>query len=113
MKFMRLLLDEAGDSRHWLILCSTIPGLAMGAMIAVVNTMASGSEGDGRQAQLLGVFIAACAISLYMMSYAFNTTSRLTQEIINRSRIRISERIRDLDLAAFERVGEARISTVL
>jgi len=112
MKFARLMFREAGEGRHWLILSSTIPGLAMGVMIAVVNA-ASGISDDGRKMQLLGLFIAACAANQYMMGYAFRTTTRLTQQVVNRTRVRFAEKIRNLSLASFEEIGQSRISTAL
>lgn len=113
MRFVRVLLDEAGDSRPRLVASTIAAGISMGAVMAVVNTVSDNAKTEGIQLELLAWFIVGCAGFLLTKGYALNTTVRIVEAYIDRLRMRFAERIARADLASFERIGRSRIHTVL
>lgn len=113
MRFVRVLLDEAGEARTRLVASTIAAGISMGAVMAVVNTVSDSSKTEGLQVELLAWFVLGCAGFLITKGYALNTTVRIVEAYIDRLRMRFAERIARADLASFERIGRTRIHTVL
>jgi putative ATP-binding cassette transporter len=113
MSFVRLLLSEAGPSRLWLILATLAAGLSMGAMLVVVNTVVDDVRPEEVRFTLVALFIAACAGFIVAKSFAVNLVVYVVESIVNSWRARIIGAMREMDLAAFERVGGDHIALVL
>jgi putative ATP-binding cassette transporter len=113
MKFINLLFREAGDSRRWIVFLSILPGVAQSILISSVSTAAENSKTDGLQLWLLGLFILSCSISLLCINRALNLTNALVEMYLNRVRQETTERVRRLNLAAYEQIGQSRIYAVL
>jgi len=109
MRFVRVLLDEAGDARRRLVAATIVAGIAMGSVMAVVNTVTDRSKEDSLQWELLGFFVLGCATFLFAKSYALNLTTQIVEDLLYRLRVRFAEKIRRLDLSAYERIGRGRI----
>ncbi len=113
MLFVRILLGEAGDSRRRLILSTVLAGIAMGAVMAVVNTVTDTDKDPVLQWELLFAFVLGCGCFLFAKSYALNLTTFLVEDLLTRMRGRFTDKIRRLDLAAYQRIGRTRIFTAL
>lgn len=113
MRFVRVLLEEAGDARRRLVIATVAAGLAMGAVMAVVNTVTDQDKQESVQWELFAAFVLGCAVFLYAKGHALNLTTALVEDLLNRMRVRFADKIRRLDLAAYERIGRPRIYTAL
>lgn len=113
MKFVQVLLDGAGEARRRLIVATVVAGAAMGSVMAVVNTVTDRSKESTVQWELLGLFVLGCATFLFAKSYALNLTTQIVEDLLYRIRVRFSDKIRRLDLSAYERIGRSRISTAM
>ena len=106
MTFLRLLLREAGANRTRIIVCTIVAGMAMGALMAVINTVTDYQKQEQVQTELLGVFILSCAIFIYTKSHALTTTARIVEDLLDRTRVRLADRICRAELSRFEMIGE-------
>jgi putative ATP-binding cassette transporter len=113
MSFVRLVLADAGTARIWLIITTLLSGLSMGAMLVVVNTVIDNVRPSHPSFLLISLFIAACASFVVAKSYALNLVTFIVGNLVDRWRVRIISRMRDMDLASFERIGGDRIALVL
>lgn len=113
MSFVRLVLADAGTARIWLIVTTLVSGLSMGAMLVVVNTVIDNVRPSQPSFLLISLFIAACASFVVAKSYALNLVTFIVGNLVDRWRVRIISRMRDMDLASFERIGGDRIALVL
>ena len=89
------------------------PRLIAGAVMAVVNTVTDQDKQESVQWELFAAFVLGCAVFLYAKGHALNLTTALVEDLLNRMRVRFADKIRRLDLAAYERIGRPRIYTAL
>jgi len=113
MRFVQILLGEAGDARRRLIIATVIAGIAMGAVMAVVNTVTDTTKDSTVQWELFAAFVICCTAFLFAKSHALNLTTHIVEDLLNRMRVRFADKIRRLDLTAYESLGRSRIYTVL
>lgn len=113
MKFFRLLYREAGDSKRTFLLLSLIPGLVMGLVIAVINAVTNYQSAGGVQWQYLGLFGIGCATVLFTMNRALNMATAIIADYLSRLRIKVTDQVRSLNLAAVEEIGVNRIRSVV
>ncbi|WP_108662005.1 cyclic peptide export ABC transporter [Acuticoccus kandeliae] len=109
---LRLLLAAAGDERNRIVLATIAAGVAMGAVLAVVNTVTEYDKNASAQVTLIGVFILSCATFLYAKSYALNGTARVVEALLDRTRTRFAEKIRRADMRSIEGL-QRRIAVTL
>lgn len=102
MKFLRILLRGAGADRNRVVISTIAAGIAMGSVLAVINTVTDYHKNVPAQLTLLGIFVFGCGVFLYCKSYALNTTSRIVEAMLDRMRTRIAEKIRRAGLSEFE-----------
>lgn len=112
MNFLRLLTKEAREIKNELILTTVASGLAMGGTMAVVNTVAE-RTGDDIDFRMLLFFIACSAVYLFSSDFAVNRTSQIVEEMLCRTRQRIAEKVRRVDMLTFEQLGSTRIYNTL
>jgi putative ATP-binding cassette transporter len=109
MKFIRLLLSEAGEIR-WRLMASVVAaGAAMALMMTIVNTVAdlTGDMAVDWEKFILFVLCAVTAISMNV--YALNLTALLSERLVERVRVRIAGLIRRSELDGIERIGTVRV----
>jgi putative ATP-binding cassette transporter len=111
--FVRLVLADAGPARIWLVATTVVSGVAIGLMLVVVNTVVDDVQSTSAHFVLISLFIASCASFIVAKSYALNIVTFVVENLVNRWRIRVIDGMRQMDLAAFERIGGERISLVL
>lgn len=112
MNFLKLLAKDARKIKGNLILTTVASGVAMGGTMAVVNTVADTST-DGIDFRMLLLFIACSAIYLLSKDFAVSRTSQIVEELVCRTRERIAEKVRRIDMLTFERLGSVRIYDTL
>jgi putative ATP-binding cassette transporter len=112
MTFVRLLLSEMGPARVWVVAATVTAGLSMGLMLAVINSVVDDvSENAG--ATTIGLFVVACCGFIFGKGYALNLVTFVNENLVDRWRVRIADKLRDIDLAAFQHIGRERIALVL
>ena len=74
MKFIKLLFGEARRDRTPLLLASTLPGVMMSGVIALVTTVANYDQSKGPNLYLMAFFVIASVALLLAMNYALNAT---------------------------------------
>lgn len=112
MKMLRLLLTASGDERNRIVLATIMAGVAMGAVLAVVNTVTEYDKDASAQVTLVGVFVLSCATFLFTKSYALNATARVVEGLLDRTRTRFADKIRRANMRQFEGL-QRRVATTL
>lgn len=109
MKFIRLMLAEAG-LKEWRLIGSVCgAGVAMAVMMTVVNSVADLKPGMMIDWSLFVVF-ALCAIAIVSLQiYSLNLTAELGERMLGRTRIKVAELVRASELDGLESVGMVRI----
>ncbi|MFO1074507.1 MAG: cyclic peptide export ABC transporter [Geminicoccaceae bacterium] len=107
MRFLRLLLAEAGSDRVRIVVTTIVAGIAMGSVMAVINTVTDYQKQVAAQITLLGVFIFSCSLFLLSKSYALSTTSRVVEALLDRTRVRFADKIRRARLTDFEGLADS------
>ncbi|CAL8480241.1 cyclic peptide export ABC transporter [Caballeronia sp. S22] len=109
MKFIKLLFGEARRDRTPLLLASTLPGVMMSGVIALVTTVANYDQSKGPNLYLMAFFIIASVALLLAMNYALNATTAVISNFILQKRLDIARAVRSLDLEAYENIGAMRV----
>ncbi|SAL73644.1 cyclic peptide transporter [Caballeronia arvi] len=109
MKFIKLLFAEAKRGHVPLLLASTLPGVMMSGVIALVTTVANYDQSKGPNIYLMGFFIIASVALLLAMNYALNATTVVISNFILQKRLNIARAVRSLDLEAYENIGPIRV----
>lgn len=109
MKFLRLLLVEAGEGGWRLIAGIVLSGTGMTVMMAIVNTMADQADRADLDLRGLLAFILSGIAVIAMQGYALDTTARLSEAIIGRIRVRMAALVRRGELDGLDRIGAVRI----
>jgi putative ATP-binding cassette transporter len=112
MTFIRLLLDEMGPARVWVILATVTAGLSMGSILAVINSVVDNGSANA-SVTMIGLFVLACCGFIFGKGYALNLVTFVNESLVDRWRVRIADKLRDIDLAAFQHIGRERIALVL
>ncbi|BBQ00636.1 cyclic peptide transporter [Burkholderia sp. SFA1] len=109
MKFIKLLFGEARRDRVPLLAASTLPGVMMSGVIALVTTVANYDQSKGPNIYLMAFFIIASVALLLAMNYALNATTAVISNFILQKRLDMARAVRSLDLEAFEKIGAVRV----
>lgn len=109
MKFIRLLLLEAGDGSWRLVAGVVLSGTGMTVMMAIVNTMADQHDQADLDWRGLLAFILSAVLVILMQEYSLDTTARLSEAIIGRVRVRMAALVRRSELDGLDQIGVVRI----
>jgi putative ATP-binding cassette transporter len=105
VKFLRLLLEQAGPDRLRIVVCTIAAGVAMGLVMTVINTVTEYQKQVSAQITLLGIFVLSCAVFLTCKSFALSATSRTIETMLDRTRTRIADKVRRARLTEFEQIS--------
>src|SRR5262249_17309014 len=109
MKFIRLLLAEAGDDRWRLLASVGLSGTATAIMMAVVNTVADLPPDMAVDWNSLAQFVLCVILALSTRAYALNLTAVLSERTVERVRSRTAGLIRRSELDGIERIGMVKV----
>jgi putative ATP-binding cassette transporter len=109
MKFIRLLLAEAGDVRWRLLASVGLSGAATAIMMAVVNTVADLPPDMSVDWNRLVQFVLCVILALSTRAYALNLTAVLSERTVERVRSRTAGLIRRSELDGIERIGMVKV----
>ena len=109
MKFLRLLLAEAGQNRWRLMASVFLSGSAMALMMSIVNTVADGKPHEGINFFTFFLFVICALTVVTMQSYSLNLTSVLSERIVERLRVRFASLVRRGELDGLEAIGPVKV----
>lgn len=109
MKFIRLLLAEAGLD-EWRLVGSVIAaGAAMALMMSIVNSVADLKPDMAIDWGQLLLFALSALVVISMEVYSLNLTATLSERMIGRTRIRLADLVRRSELDGLERIGPVQV----
>ncbi|ATB42411.1 cyclic peptide transporter [Cystobacter fuscus] len=96
-----------------LLVAAGLCGVLNGLIVLLVISATGMDYRSPEQSQLLLLFVASFAFFVICRKFVLERTSDIVEGIINRVRIRISEKVRGSELIHFEQIGAAPIYTAL
>lgn len=109
MKFVRLLLAEAGMNEWRLIGSVVVSGAAMALMMTIVNSVADLKPDMAVDWQLFAMFFLCAVTVIVLQVYSLNLTAVLSERMLARTRLRVASLVRRGELDGLERIGLVRI----
>jgi putative ATP-binding cassette transporter len=113
MDFIRFLRKEAGTYGTRIAVVTLAGGLVSALMVTIILGAASAATDQTQTLRYLLMFALALAGQMLAKRYSLNHTTRLTEAIVERMRVRMSDKIRRSELLYFERVGQTLFMTIL
>jgi cyclic peptide transporter len=113
MEFIRFLRKESGRYGVRIATVTFFAGLVNGMIVVVILGAASAATDSSRSFQFLAMFGLTLTALMLAKRYSLNHTTRLTEAIVERLRVRVSDKIRRSELLYFEKVGQTQFMTIL
>jgi putative ATP-binding cassette transporter len=109
MKLLHLIRKESSVNFRTLLTLTLVSGLAQGVLLSIINNAAAAAAYDRVNFRYLCLFALAIATFIITKQKVLSRSFIMTEEVITRLRIRISDKLRRSNLAVVERIGKARI----
>ena len=113
MEFIRFLQKESGPAGRKIALVTLLGGSISGLIVTVILGAAAKTTDKGTSLRYLLLFTVALAAILAAKRYSLRATNLLTESIVERLRLRITDKIRRADLLFFERAGSSQFFSLL
>ena len=113
MDFIRFLLKESGPAGRKIAYVTLLGGSVSGLIVTVILAAASTTGQKEASFRYLLLFGIALAAILAAKRYSLRATNLLTENMLDRIRLRITDKIRRADLQFFERTGSSQLYTLL
>ena len=88
---------------------TVVSGISSTGVLAVVNMAAENSDGDSVDVSSLLLFIVTVAIFIISQKFILVEGIVIIEEILNKMRIRLTDKIRKTDLLNIEKIGNSKI----
>jgi putative pyoverdin transport system ATP-binding/permease protein len=109
MKLLQLIRKESSVNFRSLLILTIVSGLAQGVLLSIINNAAAAASFDRVNFRYLCLFGVAIATFIITKQRVLSRSFIMTEEVIARLRIRISDKLRRSNLAVVERIGKPRI----
>jgi putative pyoverdin transport system ATP-binding/permease protein len=113
MEFIRFLQKESGAAGRKIALVTLFGGSVSGLIVTVILGAATKATEKDQSFRYLLMFGVALAAILAAKRYSLRATNLLTESIVERIRLRITDKIRRADLQFFERTGSTQFFSLL
>jgi putative pyoverdin transport system ATP-binding/permease protein len=113
MVFLRFLQRESGLIGRRIAIVTLLGGIATGLMMTVILGAASAATDESESFRFLLLFLVCLTALITAKRYSLRHTNQLTETIVERVRLRITDKIRRSELLFFERTGAAQFMTLL
>src|SRR4051812_41078600 len=113
MEFIRFLQKESGAAGRKIAFVTLLGGSVSGLIVSVILGAATKSTDKDASFRYLLMFAVGLAAILAAKRYSLRATNLLTETIVERIRLRITDKIRRADLLFFERTGSTQFFTLL
>lgn len=101
-----LLRAESDQVGRELFVAAGVAGLANAGILAIVNSAAQTAQAQQINFRYLGMFMVVMAIYVLSLRYVFSRTNRIFQGVVDKIRVRLSNKIRHSELAVFDKVSK-------
>ncbi|GDX84816.1 ABC transporter ATP-binding protein [Methylococcaceae bacterium] len=110
MKLLDFFNVESQVPKRQMIFTALISGLANGYLLMLINKSAEAvNKGDEIQTQNLMLFLLDLVLLIYTKQYALKQATFTVEDAINRVRIRVTDKLRHVELPYIETAGHANI----
>jgi len=113
MEFIRFLRKESGAYGTRIATVTCAGGVVNGLMVMIILAASSAATQEDLSFYYLVLFALALTALMLAKRYSLNHTTRLTEEIVERLRVRMSDKIRRAELLYFEKIGQMQFATIL
>lgn len=86
-----------------------LAGISNAAVLGLINVGAASAAADDVNARVFLMFVTAIALFIVTKKYIMSVSIRLAEQIINRIRVRLADKVRHADLMRLEAVGRGTI----
>jgi putative ATP-binding cassette transporter len=100
---IELLKTESAGQRRDIVLAIVVSGFSNAAMLGVVNSAAK-NPGTQEVGRLVLLFVISLMAYYFAMHYVFASNTAVFENVIDKLRVRLSEKIRDSELNEFEHI---------
>jgi putative ATP-binding cassette transporter len=113
MKILKFIKKESQGSYRQLLLMAIISGIANSLLLTIINHAAQAVAMDEELAQYFMLYIVMFVLFLYTQWIAYEKSIILIEETIYNKRIRLSRKIRRVELSFVEKIGSSHLYTYL
>ncbi|MFX3681335.1 MAG: cyclic peptide export ABC transporter [bacterium] len=113
MNFLRFLLQESGRLGKRIGIATLFSGAVSGMMVTIILGAASTATDQSQSFRNLLVFAVALVGMMVAKRYSLRHATSLTEGIVERLRLRVTDKIRRAELFYFERIGAERFHNLL
>lgn len=113
MEFFRFLQRESGAVGRQIAVVTLLGGAVSGLMMTIILGSASSATSDDESFRYLLMFLIALGAMVTAKRFSLRHTGRLTEEIVERLRMRVADKVRRAELLFFETTGPAQFMTLL
>jgi len=115
VKILQFFNKESQAPKTRILLFAIISGLANSLILAVINSAAevvSGNHADA-QVQYFFIYLITIILFIYTRKYSLSHATIAIEELVNKVRIRITDKIRHSELTFIENTGSSDLYTYL
>lgn len=112
-RFLNYLCKETGRSGVNVAISGTLAGILQGFLIVVVSGATANISTNSLNFRYLALFILSLSAFILTKRYSMNAISDQIQSLIFNMRVRIADKVRNSDLASFEKSGKSELYTAL
>tara|TARA_B110000305_G_C19453349_1_gene649352 strand:+ start:1945 stop:3582 length:1638 start_codon:yes stop_codon:yes gene_type:complete len=113
MNFLRFLSRESGLLGKRIGIATLFSGIISGFMVTIILGAASSATDPSKSFRNLLLFGVALASMMIAKRYSLRHATDLTENIVQRLRLRITDKIRRSELFYFEKIGAERFQNLL
>ncbi len=111
MNILSFLKTEAYETTRKIGLLAAMAGIANSALLAIINLVASVPAESAEHARYMLLFILALAVFILAKRASLSQSIVLTEDLMNRIRIRVTDKIRNSELPFVETLGKGDLVT--
>lgn len=111
MNILELYNRESTTSGLPVIIMALISGIANGLMLSIIIEAASVASNEELAIRYFFMFIITLALFIYTKRFALFRATIIAENIINRVRVRISDKVRQSELLFLENIGSEEVYT--
>jgi putative ATP-binding cassette transporter len=113
MEFFKFLRNEHDDFGTKALVISAAAGVINGILAIIIINAAQHAEAHKLNLRYMLMLAVALAAFWYCKRLSLNRTTYIVEQVLERVRMRIADKIRKTDLQSFETIGRARLFSSL
>ncbi len=109
MKLLDLIHKESQISFRGLLATAAVAGISNAGILAVINAAAAHASGNNHDVWHMALFAVIMALYVLAQKHTMLTTTSEIEQVLDRIRVRIADKVRRCDLHTLERIGRSDI----